>query len=210
MHTQSNNSMTFAYVRVSTKGQSLDSQLNDIQQNYPDAEVVAETVSGTVAAAERKELSTLLGKLRKGDTLIVWWVDRLGRDYHDVEMTIRSLLAKGVCIKTINQSLTFAYTGSEMQDMTTNIQITMLTAMAAAERKNRLASAEAGRQSLKTDPEKWAEKYQGRKADTAQHQRIIEMLLGGKSIRGIAQELGCNPSTVQRVKKGAKEQGLAL
>ena len=32
-----------------------------------------------------------------------------------------------------------------MQDMTTNIQLTMITAMAVAERKNRLASAEAER-----------------------------------------------------------------
>ncbi|MCX8805670.1 recombinase family protein [Vibrio parahaemolyticus] len=211
MTTQSNdsNSMVFAYVRVSTKEQNVDSQLSDISKLYPDAEITTEKVSGTVPARERAGLSVLLGKLRKGDTLVVWWVDRLGRDYRDAESTIRELLDRGVCIKTINQGLTFSYSSKDddMQNMVTDIQITMLTAMAAAERKNRLASAEAGRQALKANPTTWAEKVQGRKANTKQHQRIIELLLEGKSIRGVAQELGCNASTVQRVKKKAVEAG---
>ncbi len=201
--------MVFAYVRVSTKEQKVDSQLSDISKLYPDAEITTEKVSGTVPAKERAGLSVLLGKLRKGDTLVVWWVDRLGRDYRDAESTIRELLDRGVWIKTINQGLTFSYSikDDDMQNMVTDIQITMLTAMAAAERKNRLASAEAGRQALKANPAKWAEKFQGRKANTKQHQRIIELLLEGKSIRGVAQELGCNASTVQRVKKKAFEAG---
>ncbi|MFW1122531.1 recombinase family protein [Vibrio parahaemolyticus] len=214
MTTQSNdsNSMVFAYVRVSTKEQNVDSQLSDISKLYPDAEITTEKVSGTVPARERAGLSVLLGKLRKGDTLVVWWVDRLGRDYRDAESTIRELLDRGVCIKTINQGLTFSYSSKDddMQNMVTDIQITMLTAMAAAERKNRLASAEAGRQTLKANPAKWAEKFQGRKANTKQHQRIIELLLEGKSIRGVAQELGCNASTVQRVKKKAVEAGIVF
>lgn len=206
------NSMVFAYVRVSTKAQSVDSQLNDIMQMYPDADITTEKVSGTVPAKERAGLSVLLGKLRKGDTLVVWWVDRLGRDYRDAESTMRELLGRGVCIKTINQNLTFAYSkkDDDMQNMVTDIQITMLTAMAAAERKNRLVSAEAGRLALKADPAKWSEKYRGRKADTKQHERIIALLLDGKSIRGVAQEVGCNASTVQRVKKKALEDGVLL
>lgn len=165
MTTQSNdsNSMVFAYVRVSTKEQNVDSQLSDISKLYPDAEITTEKVSGTVPAKERAGLSVLLGKLRKGDTLVVWWVDRLGRDYRDAESTIRELLDRGVCIKTINQGLTFSYSSKndDMQNMVTDIQITMLTAMAAAERKNRLASAEAGRQALKANPTKWLRSSKG-------------------------------------------------
>ncbi|EGR3433083.1 resolvase, partial [Vibrio parahaemolyticus] len=52
MITQSNdsNSMVFAYVRVSTKEQNVDSQLSDISKLYPDAEITTEKVSGTVPA----------------------------------------------------------------------------------------------------------------------------------------------------------------
>ena len=199
LHTDTVKDNVFAYIRVSTASQCTDSQLVEMPR---EAQVTVEHgVSGTVPAKERPELSRLLDKLRRNDTLYVWWVDRLGRDYNDVETTMRELLHRGVCIKTINQGLTFAYTGNDMQDMTTNIQITMLTAMASAERQNRLASAEAGRQAIKAKPELWSEKFKGRKADTKLHDAIISKLNEGLSIRKTAEQLGCNPSTVQRVKK---------
>ncbi|WP_239994328.1 recombinase family protein [Photobacterium phosphoreum] len=135
--------------------------------------------SGTVPATKREQLSRLLDKLRKGDVLVVWWIDRLGRDYHDSEKTIRDLLNRGVTIKTINQDMTFAYTGNDMQDMTTNIQLTMITAMAAAERKNRLAYAKAGRQAIKQDPKLWAEKFSGRQRNNERTLKVIELLEQG-------------------------------
>lgn len=193
--------MEFAYIRVSTKTQTTDSQIEEITKAYPSIETYTDVCSGTIPAIERPQLSRLLDKLRKDDVLVVWWIDRLGRDYHDSETTIRDLLNRGVIIKTINQNMTFAYTGNEMQDMTTNIQLTMITAMAAAERKNRLASAEAGRQAIKKDPKAWSEKFAGRKRDDERTAKIIELLEQGLSVRKVAEEVGCNPSTVQRAKK---------
>ncbi len=193
--------MEFAYVRVSTTTQTTDSQISDIQKSYPGIEISTDVCSGTVPATEREQLSRLLDKLRKDDVLVVWWIDRLGRDYHDSETTIRELLKRGVTIKTINQNMTFAYSGNDMQDMTTNIQLTMITAMAAAERKNRLASAEAGRQAIKQDPKLWAEKFSGRKPNMERKAKIIELLEQGLSVREVAMKVGCNPSTVQRAKK---------
>ncbi|WP_428479697.1 recombinase family protein [Photobacterium japonica] len=193
--------MEFAYTRVSTQTQTDNSQEVDILKQFPSIEIYRDICSGTIPANERPQLSRLLDKLRKGDTLVVWWIDRLGRDYHNSETVIRELLNAGVTIKTINQNLTFEYTGEDMTDMITNIQITMITAMAAAERKNRLASAEAGRQAIKQNPELWAEKFQGRQRDQEKTAKIIELLESGMSIRKVAAELECNPSTVQRAKK---------
>ena len=191
----------FAYVRVSTTTQTTDSQVTDILKAYPSIEISIDVCSGTVPAIEREQLSRLLDKLRKDDVLIVWWIDRLGRDYHDSETTIRELLNRGVTIKTINQDMVFAYSGNDMQDMTTNIQLMMITAMAAAERKNRLASAEAGRQAIKQDPKLWAEKFSGRKRNDDRTSKIIELLEQGLSVREVAMKVECNPSTVQRAKK---------
>ncbi|KJG15439.1 resolvase, partial [Photobacterium iliopiscarium] len=95
----------------------------------------------------------------------------------------------------------FSYSGNDMQDMTTNIQLTMITAMAAAERKNHLASAEAGRQAIKQDPKLWAEKFSRRKPNIERKAKIIELLEQGLSVREVAMKVGCNPSTVQRAKK---------
>ncbi|YCO01428.1 recombinase family protein [Vibrio sp. VNB-15] len=106
--------MQFAYVRVSTKNQSTDSQTTDIQSSFPNAQLYTDfAVSGTVATMERPELSKVLLQLRVGDELIVWWIDRLGRNYQEIENLIRELLQKGVTIRTINQNLTFVYTGEE-------------------------------------------------------------------------------------------------
>ncbi|WP_243975091.1 recombinase family protein [Vibrio natriegens] len=97
-----------AYLRVSTKDQHIDSQVVDIKSKYPNAEIMPEKhgTSGTIPAIDRPVLSRLLDAtlgLRKGDTLIVWWVDRIGRDYEDAESVIRQLLSRGVIIKTLNQ-----------------------------------------------------------------------------------------------------------
>ena len=196
-------SLTVGYVRVSTKKQNIQMQIDDIKEKYPDAKIVDEGFcSGVVPAAERPEFSGLMKHgLRSGDTLVVWWIDRLGRDYYDVDNVIRDLLHRGVTIKTINQDMTFSYNSNEMLDMTTNIQISMITAMAAAERKTRLASAEAGRKVLRQDPKAWAEKFAGRKANEALHTKVLDLLRDGVSIRKTAMELDCGISTVQRVKR---------
>ncbi|OBS96138.1 resolvase [Vibrio cyclitrophicus] len=198
-----------AYLRVSTKDQQIASQEFDIKKQFPDAQVMAEEhgTSGTVPAAERTVLSRLIDPilgLRNGDILIVWWVDRIGRDYEDAESVIRALLNRGVTIKTINQTRTFAYTGDTMADMITKVQITMITAMAAAERETRLASAEAGRRALH-ESGNWDEAFQGRRPNSGKmkgkHEEVIRLLNSGHSIRRTASLSGVSVSTVQRCKK---------
>ena len=61
--------MIFGYARVSTKKQNLDMQLDELNR-YGCEEIVTEKESG--AKKDRKELQLLLGKLRKGDTLVVY------------------------------------------------------------------------------------------------------------------------------------------
>jgi putative DNA-invertase from lambdoid prophage Rac len=198
-----------AYLRVSTKDQQIASQEVDIKKNYPNAKIMPEEhgTSGTVPANERPTLSKLIDPifgLREGDILIVWWVDRIGRNYEDAESVMRLLLSRGVTIKTINQSLTFEYVDDTFKDMITNVQITMITAMAAAERETRLASAEAGRRALR-DSGGWEDAFRGRRANTGKmkgkYEEILAQLNNGHSIRQTASLSGVSASTVQRVKK---------
>ena len=128
--------------------------------------------------------------------------DRIGRDYHDAKEVTQELLKRGVVIKTVNQTQTFAYKqDNTMHNMTVDMMLTMLSGMAENERQARLASAQAGRDKLTQD--EWKQKFQGRKTNTEMHQRIIDELSEDKplSIRKIAEKLGCGVSTVQRVKK---------
>lgn len=67
--------MKIGYARVSTKDQNLQLQLQALQSEGCE-EVFSEKVS---AAKERPELDKMISILRKGDTVIVWKLDRLGR-----------------------------------------------------------------------------------------------------------------------------------
>ncbi|RPF25103.1 DNA invertase Pin-like site-specific DNA recombinase [Vibrio crassostreae] len=192
-----------AYCRVSTKDQSLESQTTTIREAYPNARIIEEHgVSGKVPAADRPAMSKLLDEdtgLRCGDTLVIWWFDRLGRDYHDAKDTAQLLLKRGVTIKTINQKQTFSYSvGDTTHNMLTDMMLTMLAGLAENERQARLASQKAALDAMKQDKEVWAEKYQGRKANTDRYYQLIELLNDGVSVRKAADKLGCNPSTVQR------------
>lgn len=68
--------MRFGYARVSTQDQSLDLQIDALQQASCD-KIFTEKISG--ARNDRPELEKLLEQLRNGDTLIVYKLDRLGR-----------------------------------------------------------------------------------------------------------------------------------
>lgn len=86
-----------AYYRVSTGDQSIESQRLALGGDF-DQEFSDEGISGGTLAANRPGFSDLLGKVRPGDTVHVYAVDRLGRDALDVQATVRRLIDKGVTV----------------------------------------------------------------------------------------------------------------
>lgn len=86
-----------AYYRVSTGDQSVESQRLALGGDF-DQEFSDEGVSGGTLAAKRPGFADLLSKVRSGDTVHVYAVDRLGRDALDVQATVRLLIDKGVTV----------------------------------------------------------------------------------------------------------------
>lgn len=85
--------MIFGYARVSTRSQNLDMQWDELKQ-FGCEEIVTEKESGT--KKDRIELQSLLGKLRKGDTLVVYKLDRLGRTMHQLVNLLQEFYEKGI------------------------------------------------------------------------------------------------------------------
>lgn len=88
----------FGYGRVSTKGQTTDTQKFEIETAgyridfwFDDA-----GISGTVCADQRPEFKKLLTQIRDGETLVVTKLDRLGRNVADVASTIKSLTSRKI------------------------------------------------------------------------------------------------------------------
>ncbi|WP_119156977.1 recombinase family protein [Caldimonas tepidiphila] len=87
-----------AYYRCSTTDQTIESQRHAMGGSF-DHEFKDEGVSGIIPAAQRPGFASLLQFIRKGDTLHVYAVDRLGRDALDVQATVRALLQRGVAVE---------------------------------------------------------------------------------------------------------------
>ena len=93
--------MKFGYARVSTNEQNLNLQL-DALTKYGVDEIYQEKVSGT--KPNRKELTDLLGKLRKGDTLVIWRLDRLGRTVNQLLSLAEDFQSKGISFVSITEN----------------------------------------------------------------------------------------------------------
>ena len=85
--------MKFGYARVSKNDQSLEIQIHKLHQAGCD-EIFQEKVSG--AKEDRAALNQLMSKLRKGDTLCVVRLDRLGRRMIKLVEFINDFKNKGV------------------------------------------------------------------------------------------------------------------
>jgi DNA invertase Pin-like site-specific DNA recombinase len=68
--------MLIGYARVSTQDQTVDLQ-KDALEKIGCEKIFTDTISGSIT--EREGLDEALSYVRKGDTLVVWRLDRLGR-----------------------------------------------------------------------------------------------------------------------------------
>nr|WP_295404821.1 recombinase family protein [uncultured Prevotella sp.] len=89
------------YARVSTKDQNLDLQLAELEKAGCE-KVYSEHKSGVKA---RLELTEAIKYLRKGDILVVYKFDRLGRSLSDLLSIISELHEKGVEIMSLKDNI---------------------------------------------------------------------------------------------------------
>src|SRR6202790_4682193 len=95
--------MLVGYVRVSKAD---GSQVTDLQRDgllasgVDAAPIYEDTTSGK--RDDRPGLAACLKALRQGDTLIVWKLDRLGRDLRHLVNTVHDLTARGIGFKVLS------------------------------------------------------------------------------------------------------------
>ena len=94
--------MRIGYARVSTLEQNLDLQTDAL--NKADCErIFTDKVSG--GKSERKGLGLALSHLRKGDILVVWKLDRLGRSVKGLVELVESLTSREVDFISLTDSI---------------------------------------------------------------------------------------------------------
>jgi DNA invertase Pin-like site-specific DNA recombinase len=103
--------MLIGYARVSTHDQTLNLQ-QDALQKAGCNKIFTDTVSG--AKAERKGLEETLNYVRKGDTVVVWRLDRLGRSLPHLISTMTALEERGIGFKSLTENIDTTTSGGKL------------------------------------------------------------------------------------------------
>lgn len=203
---------TVFYARVSTAEQNLAHQRKQAEAAgfVIDVVVADEGVSGlTTALRERPEGRRLFDMLRRGDVLVVRWVDRLGRNYADVTETIRDLMRRGVIVRTVINGLTFD--GATIDPMQQAVRDALIGFMAATAQAQAEATKEAQRAGIDHAKAR-DDAYRGRKPSftRVQFDAVRDALGKGTGVSEIALATGLSRQTVYRIRDNAVEAEAAL
>lgn len=180
----------FGYARVSTSQQSLDIQIKALKEAGVKANrIFTDKASGN--STDRNGLDLLRMKVEDGDVILVKKLDRLGRDTADMIQLIKEFDAQGVAIRFIDDGIG---TDGEMGQMV----VTILSAVAQAERRRILERTNEGRQEAKLKGIQF-----GRKR-TIDRERVLAFHRKGTGATEISRLLSISRSTVYKILEDVK------
>ena len=136
------------YARVSTLDQNPENQLTELR-GYADARrwtISTYTDHGVSGSKDRRpELDRLLSdaRRRRFDVLLVWRLDRLGRNLRHLIVTLEELSALGIAFVSLNEGIDFSTPAGRLQ-------LHVLAALAEFERERIRERVMAGLQRAKT------------------------------------------------------------
>jgi len=140
----------FGYARVSTSKQSLDLQIKSLREaGVKTSRVFTDKVSGS--HVEREGLNLLQVKVEQGDVILVMKLDRLGRDTADMVQLIKGFDEMGVAVRFLDDGISTEGTIGKMV-------VTILSAVAQAERQRILERTNEGREEAKANGVKFGRK----------------------------------------------------
>lgn len=180
---------TFAYIRTSTTEQNSALQRDAIAAAaIPEKYIYAdEGVSGTLA--NRPRLDALLDRLDDGDEVVVWKLDRLGRNTRNVLELIETIKSKGATFRSLTEGIS---TGGPMGEA----MLTIMTAFAQLEHDTLIERTRAGLESARAQG-----RIGGRppKVDAKMLERIRKLAASGDYTRAeIAEMVQLSRATLYR------------
>jgi DNA invertase Pin-like site-specific DNA recombinase len=177
----------YGYARVSTDGQTLDAQQDQLKQAGAE-KVFSEKVSG--AKTDREELRKLIKKLQQDDVLLVTKLDRLARSLRDILNVLQTISDKGAKFKVLN---------NPAMDTTTSMGkflMQVLGSFAELERDLILQRTGEGRVRAKAKGVRFGPKF---KLTIHQQQEAIQRREAGETLVDIARSYNVSHPTILRL-----------
>lgn len=181
--------VNIGYARVSTAGQSLDVQIEQLQKAGC-GKIFQEKISGVKHG--RHQLVAMLDYVREGDTVTVCKLDRIARSTKHLLDIVEQLEKKGVAFKVLNINM-------DTSTPTGKLMFTMLGAIAEFERSLMLERQREG-----IEKAKQAGHYKGRKPTAKEKAPMVRDLLKKNpkiTKQAVANELGIGVASVYRILK---------
>lgn len=178
--------MQYIYSRVSTGKQETENQTLKLRELYPRASIVEETASGSKA---RPVLERLVASLERGDELIVYALDRLGRRTSEVLRLIEDLDKRGVVLKSLRE-------GVDYSTITGRLVTQILCSIAEMERGLISERTKAALEAKRKQGVKLGGKPKFSPETVAQ---VRELKGQGLTVRAIAHITGVSPSRVSEL-----------
>jgi putative DNA-invertase from lambdoid prophage Rac len=187
-------SRTFAYCRVSTADQTTENQVREIAAAgfaVTKQRTTTETVSGSVAASDRKGFAKLVDRLESGDVLVVTKMDRLGRNAMDVRATVERLEAAGVRVHCL------ALGGVDLTSPTGKMTMQIINAVAEFERDLLIERTNSGIERARAEGKKF-----GRPSALTAEQKgdVLRLLAKGVPVAQLARQFDTTRQTIMRVR----------
>lgn len=190
---QASQGRCIGYARVSTKNQSVEAQVAELQA--AGAEVVFhERVSTRKAESQRPQLQDCLAELRPGDELVITKLDRLGRTQREVIERLALLQEQRIHVRTLDGLVNTKGLGKMAP-----LVIGLLTGLAEVERsliQERTQASVEHRRATGGDLGGRPRSYSPEQAE-----QVRKLHLDGMSLAAIARATGLSESTCRRLRE---------
>lgn len=177
------------YARVSTTGQTLEAQLEQLTA-VGCATIYRETASG--AKSDRKQMRRMIDALEPGDIVTVTRIDRLARSIFDLFAIVKDIAKAEAQFKSLAEPLVDTGTSSG------RLMLAVLGGMADIERDLIKARTSEGRARAKSRGVKLGRKF---KLTPAQQVEARERLANGETMVDIARSFNVSRTTIGRLKR---------
>lgn len=191
------------YLRVSTEEQDLSRQEAIVAgaraAGYYVAAIYREKASG--ARPDRPELLRMIEDLQPGEVVVAEKIDRISRlPLPEAELLVAAIRRKGARLAVpgiVDLSDLVADSAGVARIVLEAVQDMLLRVALQTARDDYDTRRERQREGIEIA--KRAGRYTGRKADGAQHRRIVQLRDAGMSIAKTAELAGCSIAQVKRV-----------